>query len=429
MNARSARGRAPSRRTSIPSRRPTLVLLLLVALAGGAGAALPAPVRAQQTDLKKQILESQRRLEEIRAERTRLQAEMAGTQAHVRDASAELANVERLLSASRSVLAEVTFQANATSKEVEATTKKLVETRERQAVARAILARRLRDVYEMGPLHAVRVLLGATSFTDLLNRYRYLQRMATYDKALVDRVAVLEQSLVQQNAEMQQKMARLGSLRQTRLSELAQLRQVESERQADLAQLRTRASRARSRLDQLDSDETHMTGLIADLERQRLEAARRAAAAAGPPGTALSTADEGTLPWPVDGRIIYRFGRDREPNGVVLRWNGIGIAAPPGTPVRAVRGGRVVLAGPFEGYGPTVVISHGNGFYTLYLYLADIGVVEGREVKTGQVVGTVGGADTPEGPHVEFQIRAPVDGGSPQAQDPLKWLKSRGASG
>jgi murein DD-endopeptidase MepM/ murein hydrolase activator NlpD len=83
------------------------------------------------------------------------------------------------------------------------------------------------------------------------------------------------------------------------------------------------------------------------------------------------------------------------------------------------------MAGPFEGYGPTVVLSHGNGFYTLYLYLEDIGVVQNRTVEQGQVVGTVGGRATPEGPHIEFQIRAPVEGGAPQAQDPLQWLRSQ----
>ena len=86
----------------------------------------------------------------------------------------------------------------------------------------------------------------------------------------------------------------------------------------------------------------------------------------------------------------------------------------------------MALAGPFEGYGPSVVLSHGGGFYTLYLYLEEIGVVQGREVAQGQVVGTVGGSQTPEGAHIEFQIRAPVAGGAPQAMDPLQWLKSRG---
>ncbi len=88
--------------------------------------------------------------------------------------------------------------------------------------------------------------------------------------------------------------------------------------------------------------------------------------------------------------------------------------------------GTVVLAGPFAGYGLTVVLSHGAGFYTLYLYLEEIGVNQGREVAAGQVVGTVGGDDTPEGPHMEFQIRAPTDGGPPLPQDPLAWLRARG---
>ena len=182
-----------------------------------------------------------------------------------------------------------------------------------------------------------------------------------------------------------------------------------------------------SRLDQLEQDEERMRGLITDLEaRRREEERRRAMAGEAAVGGALSGSDAGSLDWPVEGDLIYRFGRERRPNGTVLRWNGIGIRAEPGTPVRAVAPGTVVLAGPFEGYGPTVVVSHGAGFYTLYLYLEDIGVVEGRRVVAGQVVGTVGGSETPEGPHLEFQIRAPVEGGSPQARDPLQWLRPQG---
>lgn len=389
---------------------------LWVTLAGG--------LAAQQTDLRREILESQRRLEQIRAERARLEEEMQGVRVRVRDASADLANVERRISASRSVLAEIQLQADATSQEITETTRDLLQARDRLAEGRAVLSRRLRDIYKMGPLHTVRVLLGATSFTDLLNRYRYLQRVASFDRALVDRVNDLERALSVQSDELGQRMAELSSLRQARLGEVAQLRAIEQERQATLTEYRSREQTAKTRLGQLEADENRMTGLIEDLERRRVAEERRRAASAG--AATLSSADAGTLDWPLDGDILYRFGRERRPNGLVLRWNGIGIKAPPGTPVHAVRAGRVVLAGPFEGYGPTVVLSHGNGFYTLYLYLEDIGVVEGRDVTAGQVVGTVGGRDTPEGAHLEFQIRAPVSGGAPQAQDPLVWLKARG---
>ena len=218
-------------------------------------------------------------------------------------------------------------------------------------------------------------------------------------------------------------MAELGSLRQNRLSEVAQLRSVESERQTALAEFRSRERQTASRLEELDADEGRMTQLIGDLETRRREIEARPATARA--DASLSADDAGSLDWPLDGEVIYRFGRERRPNGTVLRWNGIGISASPGSPVTAVRAGTVVLAGPFEGYGPTVVLSHGDGFYTLYLYLEETGVVEGRTVSIGQVVGTVGGTDTPEGPHIEFQVRAPVNGGPPQAQDPLQWLSAR----
>jgi septal ring factor EnvC (AmiA/AmiB activator) len=399
-----------------PRSLAALLWLGVVIHAGGLG--------AQQGNLQREILESQRRLEQIRAERARLEREMEGVRVRVRDASTDLANVERRLSASRSVLAEVQFQSDAMAEQVQATTVELIRTRERMSESRAILSRRLRDIYKTGPLHTVRVLLGASSFTDLVNRYRYLQKVASFDRRLVDDIGRMEAELSEQNRELQQRLAELGGLRLTRLGEVAELRAVEVERQEALAEYRSRERQARTRLEDLESDEGRMTDLIDDLERRRLAEERRLNAL----GAGLSEDDAGLLDWPVPGEVIYSFGRERRPDGLVLRWNGIGISAPTGTPVRAVRGGRVVLAGPFEGYGPTVVLSHGNGLYTLYLYLEELGVVQGRDVETGQVVGTVGGSDTPEGPHIEFQIRAPVDGGTPQALDPLRWLKPRGGA-
>ncbi len=393
----------------------------------------PAPLAARQQatpdELRREILESQRRLEEIRAERERLQRDMAAIRSRVTNVSGELVNIERQLSATRSVLAEIDFQVEATAERTRATTADLLRTREELRERNAVLNQRLRGIYKQGPLSTVRVLLGAESFTNLLNRYRYLQLMARYDRSLLGSVERLEAELTAQSRDLQESLAELGRLRQAQLGEVAELRQVEQEHQRTLQQFRSSERQAQSRLEQIAADEGRLTSVVADLERRRLaaEAALAAAGRAGETAPATLTArDMGSLDWPVEGEILYRFGPERRPNGTVLRWNGVGIRASPGSPVRAVRDGVVVLAGPFEGYGPTVIVSHGEGFYTLYLYLRDIGVVEGRPVRAGQVVGTVGGTETPEGPHLEFQLRAPVGGGTPQAQDPMLWLRPRG---
>lgn len=397
----------------------------LLAIVGALGLAVlsAAPGAAQDPDsLLLQIRESQQRLEEIRNERMRLQEQMASTRTRVENVSAELRNIERQLSTSRAILAELDLQAEATAQRVDASSRELIQTRERLRESNAVLNRRLRDIYKLGALNSVRVLLGATSFTDLINRYQYLRLMANYDRGLVIRVAELETALDLQNQELQSSLRELGGLRQNKLSEVAELRSVEQDRQATLARFRGQAEQTQTRLAQLEGDIGRLTDLVDELEVARVEAERRAAA--GP--ATLNAGDLGQLDWPVDGDIAYRFGRERRPDGVMLRWNGVGISAPLGTPVQAVRTGTVVLAGPFEGYGPTVILSHGDGFYTLYLYLEEIGVVEGRQVQAGQIVGTVGGGSTPEGPHMEFQIRAPEDGSPPRAQDPLRWLRPRG---
>ena len=401
------------------SHRPSL---LIPALLFGAVLVGPSSLTGQAEGIRREILESQRRLEQVRAERVLLQREMSNLEGRVRDVSGELANIERQISASRSALGEIDFQVDAVAGEIEGSARNLVVTRERLKNGAAVLNRRLRDIYKRGPLHSVSVMLGAASFSDLLTRYRYLRLIASYDRTLVRRVGELGANLVVQNDDLENQMSDLGRLRQAKQGEVVSLRTVEDRHRRALESFRSEERRAGSRLEELDSDETRLTGLVTDLEARRLEAERRSASGA----PTLSSEDVGSLDWPVNGELIYRFGRERRPNGIVLRWNGIGIRASIGSPVRAVRAGTVVLAGPFEGYGPTVVLSHGQGFYTLYLYLEEIGVIQGRQVVASQVVGTVGGSDTPEGPHIEFQVRAPVDGGSPQARDPLQWLRPLG---
>lgn len=385
-----------------------------------------APAGAQDA-IRREIRESQLRLEQIRQEREQLQREMETLRARVSDVSTRLANIERQVAASAAVLREIEFQSAALARSVEETTRELIRSRDRLTEQRIILARRLRTIYKRGPLHTVQVLLSAESFGDLLSRYKYLHLIALYDRLLVDEVSRLEADLVAREKELTANLAELQRLRADKLGEFAHLQSLETEQQRALESYRAREQQAQGRLAQLERDEARLTGLIAELERRRIEEERRRAIAGRTvaEGT-ITTADIGTLDWPVDGRLIYRFGPERRPNGVTLRWNGIGIGAEPGTEVRSVEAGTVVMAGPFEGYGPSVMISHGGGYYTLYLYLGSIDVREGQSVLAGQRLGTVGGERTPEGPHIEFQVRAPTrSGGTPEPVDPLTWLRRR----
>jgi murein hydrolase activator len=404
------------------------IFLLALVLA----AMLCPPTEAQaQTPTDREIAESQRRLEQIRRERAQLRDEMTRISARASDIASELRNVESQVGASASVLNELDFQLDARHQQISRTTQELLATQDRLAERRAVLHRRLRDIYKRGPLHSAEVLLTSRSFSDLLNRYRYLFVVARRDRALMGEVSQLEAQLGARERTLRRSYADLQRLLEEKATEHAYLESLEGQQRSALTSTRAQERTATQRLQQLAQDERRITQLIAGLEAKRREAERlaeerRRAAPAGTPvpapsGAGFTAADRGRFAWPLDGRVLYRFGRVTQPNGTILRFNGVGIGATAGTRVRAIEAGVVVMAGPFEGYGPTVVISHGGGYYSLYLYLRDLAVREGDEVTRSQVLGGVGGENTPEGPHIEFQIRAP--GG--EAVDPLIWLQRR----
>ncbi|MEX0907212.1 MAG: peptidoglycan DD-metalloendopeptidase family protein [Gemmatimonadota bacterium] len=391
---------------------------MLVTLLLTAGAGAPALAQNIQRDLR----ESQVKLDSIQAERERLQREMDSLRTRVRDTSRELYNIEQQRAASRSALIELEFQTQLLNENIQATTSEHEATLRQLGDRTTDLNHRLRSIYKRGPLHVVQVLLTSQNFGDLLNRYKYLHLMAMYDRMVVRDVARLERDLAQQEQDLRESLGRLDGLREEKSGEVAQLERVERERQTTLQQFRQRETRTADRIEELEREQRRLAGAIAELERLRREEEERGAGPAQP--ASISTRSLGTLLWPVDGNVAYRFGPDRKPNGIVLRNQGIGISAAAGTPVKAVESGIVEFAGPFPGYGPSVILSHGGGYRTLYLYLKAIHVAVGEQIPAGHVVGTVGGEQTPDGAHIEFQVRVPTEGGI-EPVDPLTWLRGR----
>lgn len=150
-----------------------------------------------------------------------------------------------------------------------------------------------------------------------------------------------------------------------------------------------------------------------------------AATVAAAPPSAEARATGGTsrlesegLEWPARGALLYRFGRVVGANNTTTRWNGVGIAAAAGTPVRAAAAGQVALAQSIGTYGLTVIVQHGGGDYSVYGSLQRADVRVGDTVARGQTLGVVGAADPDLPPHLHFEVRP---GG--RAVDPLTLLR------
>ena len=234
-------------------------------------------------------------------------------------------------------------------------------------------------------------------------------------------------------AERQQVLAKLSSDVKDRDQKL----QAREQDQADLAKVlktieETLARQAR------EAEAARQKALIAqqEAEKKRQREAESVATDAprktvkSTPGALVSSAGvsyggpfsqaRGKLPWPVDGRLLARFGESRG-DDARTKWDGVMISAGAGTPVHAVHGGRVVFADWLRGAGQLVILDHGNGYLSLYGHNQTLLKSAGDIVKAGEVISTVGNSGGQATPALYFAIRQQ---GRPS--DPAQWCHAQG---
>lgn len=365
------------------------------------------------------IRQQREELERIRRERADLEARMKALRTTVHDLSEERTNLDRQADATARAVRSLDRQILSLEDEVSDATADLVAAQDELVVKEAVLRNRVREIYKRGGMYSLEALLSARSFGELLARYKYLHLVALRDRALVERVATLEHAIATQRSSLVKLRNDTESSREEKAEEERRLRALEQQRGRRLAAAEAQQKQVEARLAQVARDETRLASLIASFDEARRRGTAPAGAAA-PAVSTLRTADLGRLDWPVEGEILYRFGRQVNPNNTTIRWNGIGIAAATGTPVRAISAGTVEYAEKFGTYGLMVVLNHGEGNFSLYGSLDRAMVSRGATVAKGDVIGTVGMSDPDLEPHLHLEVRP-----NGRAVDPLDWLRNR----
>ena len=271
------------------------------------------------------------------------------------------------------------------------------------------LQAQLVDIYKRGRAGYARLLFGSSGVREFRRATRAVAALMTLNQR---RVAEHQRTLDALNQE------------RARLEE--ELRALQT-REAEALEARTAANRAvasrETLVAQIDARRDLNAQLAEELqlaqERLQQQVASLASGGTLEPVSIPLAPFRGALEWPVPGRVTLRFGQRGGRFGDPSGSNGIEIAAPEGTPVRAIHPGTVSYADVFTGFGNLVIVDHGANTYSLYGYLSSITAARGAAVDAASEVGQVGTA--PAGPAALYlEIR--VDG---RSVDPIQWLKPR----
>jgi septal ring factor EnvC (AmiA/AmiB activator) len=433
-----------------------LIALVLMCLLTPAFADERAQTQQQLEAARKDVTELKKRLGELQQEKSGVQKDLRGTET-------EMGKLEKQVEALQKEQKKTEVELQRLDQEK----KKLQSSRVEQ---QRLIAIQARAAYQGGREEYLKLLLNQQNpekFARTLTYYDYLSQarlaqLRSFNETLsklagVEKDIDLQQAqLLVQKSNLEDQRQELDKVRQERQQALAKLNQdvkardeklqTRQQEQSDLANVlktieETLARQAR------EAEEARQKALIAQQEaekqRQRDQQAQALAKSSGKentrddddeapvkrpvkaPGALVSSAGvsyggpfeqaKGKLPWPVDGRLLARFGETRG-DDARTKWDGVMISAPAGSQVHAVHGGRVVFADWLRGAGLLVILDHGNGFLSLYGHNQSLLKDAGDIVKAGEAISTVGNSGGQETPALYFAIRQQ---GRPS--DPAQW--------
>lgn len=270
---------------------------------------------------------------------------------------------------------------------------------------------RIQFMYENGMTNYADALLTADSMCEFLNQPEYVSAVAQYDYEMLDKLAATREKIANDEVMLQMDLDSVEQLKAEAEDRENDLNVLIQDKADSISEYEDQIARQQKVVDEYDRELQAAAERIRQLEEQ----------ASGE----FVPYEGGALVWPCPSshRITSYFGY-RTPDGGYVNANhkGIDIGAPTGTPAVAAASGVVVLARYSNSAGNWVVISHGNGLYTMYMHASKLLVSEGQYVNAGDTILLVGSTGWSTGPHLHFGVGI---GGylSANAVDPMDYFQ------
>jgi septal ring factor EnvC (AmiA/AmiB activator) len=279
----------------------------------------------------------------------------------------------------------------------------------RIAREKQFLRKRLAALYRLGGLSYVRLLLSIDDRRDPVQAMSMLSFLVSRDARAVTRFQAEREQLRARTIELADREQKVAAARRIVEQRQRAVATARNEKERTLLSLRNQGSESEQKLAELEEKAKRLEHLLDVLSRQK--------------GTAAAATDirsvQGALAWPVQGKIIEHFGKQRNAKFSTVTFNnGLKIAAAPGAEVRSVFAGTVLFSQWFKGYGNLVILDHGNRVFSLYGNLKSPAVGVGDRINAGQTLAGVGESEDAHSGYLYFEIRQ-----DNKPEDPQKWLR------
>ena len=372
-----------------------------------------------ERELKAQNSAIQSLKDEIETTKKRINSENKKEKSSVRKVS----NLSEEISLLQKLVKELVKEEKLLITDISRMERKINQNENNLEELRKLYAKRLSTMYKKGQISNLERVLSSTSWRQAIYRSKYLKIISKIDRETHDTIRALLIEVGKQKLVLESALRKKRYLKREREKALSQVRSKKKKEQRELTRIRKSQKELKNYLSEKQVGMNQLEVIIKKIREDiaRLEREERIRKQQ----MALSSKEfpklKGQISWPAEGRVAAKFGRQWNPKLKTTTENpGIDIKGKPGSEIRSVLGGVVTTITFIRGYGTTIIIDHGSGFYTVYSHVTNVETNVDSQVNSGDVIAYMGDSGSINGSQLHFEIW-----GEGKKLNPENWLKKR----
>ena len=376
-----------------------------------------------QVDFEKELKQQNSAIESLRNEIEATKKRIQSENQKEKSSSKRVINLSEEISLLQRLVKEIDKEEKLLVADIARTESQIIKSEVELDTLRVRYGRRLTKMYKKGQLSNIEKILSSTSWRQAIYRTKYLKIISDLDQKTHNTIRSLLVEIGKQKLNLEVALRKKRRLKKDREVTLTSLRSKKRKEQRELIKIRQSQKELKTYLTEKQAGVKQLEKIIANIQDDiaRVEREARIRKQQQTLQSKEFPKLKGQLAWPAEGRVITKFGRQWNPKLKTTTENpGVDIKGKPGSEIRTVLGGIVTTITFIRGFGTTIIIDHGNGFYTVYGHVTNIQTNEDSQVRGGDVIAYMGDSGSINGSQLHFEIW-----GQGKKLDPEKWLNKK----
>lgn len=335
-------------------------------------------------------------------------------------ASKRITNLDEEIALINKLIQSLKKEENAAKNKINILKKDIKKKEDELNTMRDRYKQRVVNTYLKGRVSDLEKVLSSTSWRQAIYRTQYLKIISSIEQKMTNEIEDLLLMINKDRLKLESLLRQSISLKRDKKKQMSSLRKMRIKREKELTRIRQDKSALANYMQEKAAGVKQLETIIKKVleDKARFEREERIRQQQEALKTKEFNLLKGQLPWPTEGRVISKFGKQWNAQLKTTTDNpGIDIKGQPGSPIRSTISGIVTTITYIRGYGTTIIIDHGGGFYTVYSHVTNIQTHVDSEVRSGDVIAYMGDSGSINGSKLHFEVW-----GKGQKLDPEKWL-------